>query len=487
MMETQVQIIIAIILPIFAAAGINLLGPWKNLREIWQVICAIGQIAIIYTIYAGHNAAENYKATLFDILPGIDIGFKVEALGLVYAGIASVLWLVSVIYSAGYMRFKNDAHQTRFFIYFALTIAAATGLAFSCNLITMFIFYEMITLLTYPLVVHDATPEAKRAGRVYLGYLLGASMLFLLPAIAGIYYLTGSMDFKSSGLYFMPDVNPWTITGVYLLFLFGTAKAALMPMHRWLPTAMVAPAPVSGLLHAVAVVKAGVFVIGKVTIYIFGADNIEIGYSLKELILFIVAITILFAGIFALRESSIKRRLAYSTIVNLAIIILAFAMLSKAGNMAAAAHMVSHAMGKITLFFISGALMLTLGINYVKECNGMARKSPMLFICFLICSLSIIGLPYFAGGYSKELLLMASREEGLRWILYLLYASMLLSIGYLLPISYRAFLRPLPANAEAVKKGGKLMKLAILIGTALTLCYPLYERFITAMLEKVVI
>lgn len=488
MIEPQVQIVIAIILPLFAAAGINFFGAWKNVREIWQVVCACGQIAIIYTIYAGFMHDESYTATLIDILPDIDIGFRVEPLGLLFAGLASVLWLVSIIYSAGYLRANHDAHQTRFFIFFALTISGVVGLSFAGNLVSMYIFYELITLVTYPLVVHNGTYEAKHAGRAYLAYLLGGSLLFLLPAIAGTYYITGIADFKDGGMLFKADVSPYTVALLYSLYLFGAAKAAIMPMHRWLPKAMVAPAPVSGLLHAVAVVTAGVFVVGKVTLYVFGSDNIQMVSWLQDAIQYIAAATIIISGIFALKEHGIKRRLAYSTISNLGMVVLAFALLSKTGVAGAGLHMVSHAVGKITLFFISGALITILGVSSVRECNGLGKKYPLLFGCFFICSLSLCSLPYFAGGYSKEIMLLAAREEGTRWLLYLLYASMLISIAYLLPISYRAFLRPAGASSPQAKPGRHLlMKAGIVLTTLLTLAFPLYEGFITKMLEDILI
>ena len=337
MIEPQVLMIFAIMLPFITAAGINLFAANKNLREAWQVICATGLIFMTGYIYYNFMHELDAVAGIINILPGIGINFEVEPLGIIYAGLASMLWLFSIIYSAGYLRFKNDVKQTRFFIYFALSIGASIGLAFSSNLISAFIFYELLTLVTFPLVTHNGTAEAKQAGRSYLICLLGGSIAFMLPAIVAVYALSGSVDFIAGGIIFKPDVSHNALMLVFLLFLFGAAKAAIIPMHGWLPKAMVAPAPVSALLHAVAVVTGGVFIIAKVIIYVFGADNIEFASILKEILIYITMATIVISGIMALFQPQIKKRLAYSTISNLSFIILAFALLTVCGAVAGGA------------------------------------------------------------------------------------------------------------------------------------------------------
>ncbi len=486
MIEPQMLIIIAILLPFINAAGINLFANRPNIREAWQLLNAVLLVIVVGYMYYNFTHEINAVASIVNILPGIGINFEVEPLALIYAGIASVLWLFAIIYSAGYLRIKNDQKQARFFIFYSLSIGAAIGLAFSSNLVSALIFYEMLTFVTYPLVTHEGSAAARSAGRTYLIYLLGGSLAFMLPAIAGVYYLSGTTDFTAGGILFKPDVSHMALTLIFLLFLFGASKAAVMPMHRWLPKAMIAPAPVSALLHAVAVVKAGVFVIAKVIIYVFGADNIEFASILKEAVLYIAAATIVISAIYALRSKELKKRLAYSTISNLSFIILAFAILTESGAVAGGAHMVTHAMGKITLFFIAGTIGLLFGVNYIHECNGLGKKSPVLAGCFFLCSLSLIGVPYFAGGESKDLMKAAAQLENMKWLVYMSYGMMALSASYLLPISYRAFFKPAVATDAPATKG-LLMKTAIIGTTGLTLAFPFYAQFVVKLLEKVIV
>lgn len=489
MIEAQVLLVAAVLLPFLAAAGINLLGRWQNIRDGWQIICALGQIFLLYNLYIILRA-ENYPhAEIFGFLPNISLGFALEPLGMVYALVAGVLWLFSIIYSIGYLRFTNDAKQTRFFIFFALAIGASTAIAFSANLIVMFIFYEALTLLTYPLVAHyGAKEQVRAAAKTYLIYLLGSSVAFLLPAIALTYYLTGTLEFTDGGNFYNSTITDSAKLLLVLLFVFGAAKAAVFPLHGWLPKAMVAPAPVSGLLHAVAVVKAGVFVIGKVVIYILGADNLDLAGAYRDIILYIAAFTILFSGYKALKTNDIKGRLAYSTISNLSYIILAFLLLVQTGVVAGGAHIISHAVGKITLFFAAGAIIAITGANKVTEVDGLAKKHPLFFGCFFLCSLSIIGLPFFAGGETKELILQAAADAELKWIVYLLYISMALKAAYLLPISYRAFFGKLAKkNQEAVFRTSVMMKLAVVATTILTLSFPFYISHITLILERIIV
>jgi len=462
MIEPQVILIAAVLLPFIAAAGINLLGKWQNMRDCWQVLCALGQIFLLSQLYI-ILAAENYPAAnLFDFFANVGFGFALEPLGLVYAMVAGVLWLASIIYSIGYLRFTSDKQQTRFFIFFALAIGCSTAIAFASNLIVMFVFYEALTLLTYPLVAHYGAKEGvKEAARTYLIYLVGSSLAFLLPAIGCAYYLTGTVDFTDGGNFYNSSISDSAKLLVMLLFVFGAAKAAMFPLHGWLPKAMVAPAPVSGLLHAVAVVKAGVFVVGKVIIYIFGADNIGLSGAYRDVIIYIAAFTILYSAYKALKTNDIKGRLAYSTISNLAYIVLAFALLVQAGMVAGGAHIVSHAVGKITLFFAAGAIIAITGAYKVDQLNGMAKQHPLFFGCFFLCSLSIIGLPFFAGGETKHLITLAAEDAELKWVVSLLYVSMALKAAYLLPITYKAFFGK-TAKKIPPYKTSMFMKVAVL-------------------------
>ena len=488
MIEPKVLVLLAIMLPFLCAAGVNFLGRWKNLRDIWQVLCAACQIYFIWAIYKDFLAAEPTKAELFEILPQISFGFEVEPLGILYAAIASVLWLFAIIYSVGYLRAKQDEKQTRFFVFYSLSIAASIGIAFASNLISLFIFYEMLTLLTLPLVTHGGGAQAKSAGRYYLIYLLGSSLVFLLPAIAATYAFAGAIDFEGGGMVFANNVSNNAIGFVFLLFVFGAAKSAILPMHKWLPKAMVAPAPVSALLHAVAVVNAGVFVIAKVVVYVFGAANIELTDFAQKAVLYVAAATIIYAGIKAARQSSIKTMLAYSTIANLSYMILGVLLLSKAGLVGAGVQMAAHAIGKITLFFVAGALLVLFKAEKIADCNGLAKKAPILFGCFFLCSLSIIGTPFFAGGISKHLILAAAHEQDIKWVAYVLYAAMALAMLYLLPISYRAFFKKASNGANAVNLGKNyFMQAAILGTTLLLLAFQVYEKYIKLLLEKVAV
>jgi len=369
--------------------------------------------------------------------PGFTLALHVEPLGYAFALLASFLWIVTTIYAIGYMRGHKEQNQTRFYFWFAFAIAAVMGVAFSANLLTLFVFYEVITLATWPLVTHTQTPEAKSSGRTYLGILMGTSMGFLLLAIGLIWSLTGSLDFKVGGV-FDGDISPVTMAILYALFVFGVGKAALMPFHRWLPAAMVAPTPVSALLHAVAVVKAGVFTIIKGTVYLFGIDRLE-SSGANEYLLPVAAITIVLASLIAMRQDNLKARLAYSTISQLSYIVLGALLANVVGVVAAAMHLVMHAFAKITLFFCAGAIMVASHKTEISDMRGLGRQMPFTMAAFTIGALAIIGLPPLGAMWSKWYLVMGVVEEQYWSILGVLVVSTLLNVAYLLPIPVRAF------------------------------------------------
>ncbi|MDO9166695.1 MAG: proton-conducting transporter membrane subunit, partial [Rhodoferax sp.] len=308
-------ILAALLVPVLGAIGIALAHRWPNLREGITLTTAVALLACVLNILPSVLAGARPTATLFSVLPGLEIAFEVEPLGMLFALVASGLWIVNSIYSIGYMRGNNEAHQTRFFVCFALALTATMGIAFSGNLFTLFLFYEVLTLITYPLVTHHGTEKARQGGRVYLGLLMGTSVLFLLPALVFIWYLTGTTDFTAGGI-LAGRLSPAGLMGLLALCMFGIGKAALMPFHKWLPAAMVAPTPVSALLHAVAVVKAGVFSVVKVIVYIFGLDTLGVNGTTDWLIL-LAGFTIVSASVVALGADNLKRRLAYSTISQL--------------------------------------------------------------------------------------------------------------------------------------------------------------------------
>ncbi|MBW9256713.1 MAG: monovalent cation/H+ antiporter subunit D family protein [Candidatus Thiodiazotropha sp. (ex. Lucinisca nassula)] len=436
-MSAETLLLTILLLPLAGAAGIIITRRSPDVREGVTLLCS-ALIAVLVVVLANRFMdGETFALTLIEPVPGIAISFEIEALGMLFALIAGILWLVTSIYAIGYMRGHNEQNQTRFFAAFAVSIAATMGIAFSANLLTLFLFYELLTLSTYPLVTHAGTPEAKQGGRVYLGILLGTSIALFLLGILVTWSLTGRVDFEAGGI-LAGHIDPAWAGLLYALFLFGIGKAAVMPFHRWLPAAMVAPTPVSALLHAVAVVKAGVFTILKVTIYIFGSDFI-LSNDVTGGLIWMAAATILLASMVAMTKDNLKARLAYSTVSQLSYIVLGAMLASKAGLIGASMHIAMHAFAKITLFFAAGAIFVAWHKKKVSELNGLGRAMPITFTAFFIGTLSIIGLPPFGGMWSKWYLALGAVETTQLLLLAVLMISSLLNIIYLLPIPIRAF------------------------------------------------
>ena len=342
------------------------------------------------------------------------------------------------------MRGHNEKNQTRFYFYFAISLASALGVAFSGNMLTLFFAYELLTLCTYPLVTHSGKPEAIKSGRIYLGILLGSSIGLQLFAIIWTWLVAGTLDFRQGGI--IDDKLTGSAMGILIfLYVFGIGKAALMPIHRWLPAAMVAPTPVSALLHAVAVVKAGVFTVLKVVVYIFGIDNLS-RISEDNWLMYIAAFTLISASCIALTKDNLKARLAYSTVSQLAYIVLGAALATGMGVIGGGMHIAMHAFGKITLFFCAGAIMVASHKTQISEMDGLGRVMPITFIAFLIGSLSVIGLPPLGGAWSKWYLMLASAEAGYIFFMIVFMISSLLNIAYLMPIVGRGFFVASPAG-----------------------------------------
>ena len=460
-------IAIALIVPLLAAVGIALCHRWPNLRESVTLSAAV---LVAWTVWSLAPVVMKGGAPALivgDIVPGLSIAFEIEPFGMLFALVAGTLWLINSIYSIGYMRGNNEPRQTTFYICFAIAIAATLGVAFAKNLFTLFVCYEILTLSTYPLVTHKATPEAARAGRIYLMLLLGTSMLLLLPAIIATYSIAGTLDFKAGGL--LAGHASEAVIGVLLaLYIFGIGKAALMPFHAWLPNAMVAPTPVSALLHAVAVVKAGVFSILKIVIYVFGLDAVS-SSSMQPVLIAVAMITLLTASLIALAQDNLKARLAYSTISQLAYIVLGALIATSLSVTGAGLHIATHAAGKITLFFCAGAIYLAHRKTLVSELDGIGRLMPITMAAFFVASLSIIGLPPLGGVWSKWLLLQGALDAGQNLVVGVLMLSSLLSVGYLMPIVARAFFRPLPDMDETqplARKEAPLACVSALVATA---------------------
>ena len=454
-----------ILTPLAGALLVILAGRWPNLREAVSIGTGLLLVAQIIAVAPSVLDGSALRQVIATPVPQLPLAFGLEPLGLLFGLIASSLWVITTIYAIGYMRGHNESNQTRFFVFFAVAISATMGVALAANLFTLFVFYELLTLSTYPLVTHAGTVEARQGGRVYIGILIGTSMAFLLPAIIATWYLTGSTDFQVGGILSGKASGP--VVGIlFALFVFGIGKAALMPFHRWLPAAMVAPTPVSALLHAVAVVKAGVFAILKISVYIFGIDLLAQN-GITDLLLWIVSITIIGASVIALNQDNLKRRLAYSTISQLSYVVLGAVLASTASVTGATLHIATHAVGKITLFFCAGAILVAAHKTRVSELDGLGRQMPITMGAFLIASVSIAGLPPMAGMWGKWYLSLGALDAGYAVIVGVLMVSTLLNIAYLLPIPIRAFFAKSATPNVEIKEAPLPCLIAIIITAAL--------------------
>ncbi|MEP1445987.1 MAG: proton-conducting transporter membrane subunit [Paraglaciecola sp.] len=464
--EMLIQLII--LLPLVAAIGVMLSHRHANIREAISLVIATSVFILVCLLYQQIINAQTGIVTWTTILPGLSISFKTEALSVLFALIASFLWIVTTLYAIGYMRSHKEQNQTRFFTFFAISIAAVMAIAFSENLFTLFIFYEVLTLATYPLVTHAGTEKAKQGGRTYLRILLGTSIVFFLPALIGTWAIAGNLSFTAGGV-FPDEASPLLLAILLVMFIFGIGKAAMMPFHLWLPSAMVAPTPVSALLHAVAVVKAGVFTLMKTVVFIFGMDTVG-ELVTTDFLLYLTAFTILASSLIAMRQDNLKARLAYSTISQLAYVSLGVLLATEAGLIGSSMHIAMHAFGKITLFFCAGAILVVTHKTEISQMAGLGRKMPITMIAFLIASLSIIGLPPTGGSWSKYYLLLGTLETQ-HWVLMVvLMISSLLNIAYLLPIPIRGFFPGKKVATEAVHTPEKIQEapLPALIAISIT-------------------
>ncbi|CAD6493588.1 MAG: F(420)H(2) dehydrogenase subunit L [Candidatus Argoarchaeum ethanivorans] len=432
----------AIMCPAIVSILILLFGKWPNIRESWTLIAAIAQFLIVISMAPVILAGNIIECTFFTMLPGVDFGFSVDAFGLIFAITSSFLWILVSLYSIGYMRSLNEHAQTRFYFFFALAIFGAVGIAMSGNLFTMFIFYEILTVSTYPLVAHEQTPVALAAGRKYLAYLL-TSGTFFLAAIVLTYYFSGTTDFVNGGIpNLASEASRAALMVLFVIFLLGFMKAAWMPFHSWLPTAMAAPTPVSALLHAVAVVKAGVFGIIRVVCYIYGVDLMS-ALGLGLALVCLATFTLIVANLFALAQDNLKRRLAYSTINQLSLIIFGVALLSYEGIEGAMMHIPFHGFMKITLFMCAGAIMVASGKKNISEMAGIGKKMPVTMIAFTIGALGMCALPPTAGYITHHLFVHGCEEAGGSMTIfpYILLIVAILDVMYFFPIIYTAFFK----------------------------------------------
>ncbi len=436
-----------------------------NIREAWTFAAAIAKFLLIASMVPIVLQGTQIEYTIIRVLPAVALKFRVDAFGLMFALVSSTLWIVTSAYSIGYMRGLNEHGQTRYFCFFALSLSATIGVAFSANLLTLYLFYEILSFATYPLVAHHQDKEARSSGRKYLLYIVGSSIGLVLPAMMVIYFQTGTLEFTANG--FMNEAGPRSLQLlILLLMLFGFAKAGIMPFHSWLPAAMVAPTPVSALLHAVAVVKVGVFCILRIITGVFGVGLLA-SLHLGTILCYIAAFTIIAASLIALAQDELKRRLAFSTISQLSYIVLGAALLSPKGLTGAMVHITMHAFGKITLFFCAGAIFVATGTKHISRMTGIGRRMPVTMFAFLIGALSVIGLPPCGGFISKWYLVLGTLDANRLLMLFVLLLSSILNAAYFLPIVYRAyFCKPEDSLFESVRKEAPPWCLVPLVLTA---------------------
>ena len=460
-------LVFALVVPYVGALLIPVFRDRPNLREAVTLVTA----ALLFLSIAGLAGpvfgGARPQVLGIEVFQGVAFAFEVEPLGMLFALVASALWILNSVYSIGYMRAHDEPRQTTYYVCFAVALGSTIGIAFAKNLFTLFLFYEVLTVSTYPLVTHNRDAEAMRSGRLYLLMLLGTSMALFLPAIIATWVFTGTLDFTPGGI-LGGKVGNATVAALLVLYVFGIGKAAVMPGHFWLPAAMVAPTPVSALLHAVAVVKAGVFTIMKVMVYIFGIDLLR-QTAMSDVLLYVAAFTVLVASLIAMAQDNLKRRLAYSTVSQLSYIVVGALLATQLGVIGGSLQIAMHAVGKITLFFCAGAIYVAAHKTEVSELSGLGRAMPVTFAAFLVGALSIIGLPPFGGLWSKWFLALGALQAHQIAIVAVLMLSSLLNIAYLLPIPLRAFFgKPPPGtHAEGGIHEAPLPCLIALVATAL--------------------
>jgi len=481
----ETAILVALILPLAGALAIALAGRVSpNLRETVTLVTAAALIWVVWGLLPTLMAGGRPAVEISQVMPGLTIAFKVEPLGMLFAALASGLWIINSVYSIGYMRGNKEQNQTRFYTCFALALSATMGVAFAGNLFTLFLFYELLTLSTYPLVAHKGDPATVRSARVYLGVLLSTSIGLFLPAIIWTYMVAGTGDFTPGGILAGKLDDP--AIGLLLgLFVFGIGKAAVMPVHRWLPAAMVAPTPVSALLHAVAVVKAGVFAITKIIVYVFGIDFLFDAPS-SGWLLYMAAFTIIAASLIALRQTNIKRLLAYSTIAQLSYVVMAAAILKPLAEVGAAIHIVAHAFGKITLFFAAGAIYVASKKTELHQLRGIGRRMPWTTAAFSIGALSMIGVPPTAGFVSKWYILAGAFEADNLVAVFTIIASTALNAAYFLPILYLAWFERENSGAPEHGEAPLAAVLALCVTALLTLAFFLFNGPVIELESQVV-
>ena len=482
------SLLVALLIPLVGALAVMFRGNDENVREGISSVASILLLGVVCSLIPPVLKGKILVLHLFTILPGLTITLRADAMSMIFALVASSLWTIAVYYSMGYMRGLKEHAQTRFNACFALAIFGAIGVAFSDNLLTMYLFYEIVSICTYPLVAHHQDEEGYKGARKYIVYLTATAKFFLLPAMILIYVLTGTLDFAaniSTGI-FPDDVNKVLVTMLYIFCLFGFAKNGIMPFHHWLPGAMVAPTPVSALLHAVAVVKVGVFCTTRVMLYIFGVDTMD-ALNLGIPTAYFVGFTVIMASILALSKDNLKARLAYSTVSQLSYIIMGVALLTPSGIEGGLIHIVNHAFAKITLFFCAGAIYVATHKKNISEMEGLGKTMPFTFGAFAIASLSMIGAPPVGGFITKWNLLVGSMEAHQIGILLILIASTMLNAAYFAPVTFKAFFNKPPAGESyiGIREAPLSMLIPILIACFISVLIGIFPQFMMNFVKAV--
>jgi multicomponent Na+:H+ antiporter subunit D len=468
----DLRIVLAPAISFACAALVFLLGARDVWRRLFTLTAAVVKFAVILSMLPGSLAGTVYVYRAAHFLPGVDIAFRADSLGMFFALVSSTLWVLTTVYAIGYMQGRHE--RVRFFGFFSLCVSTTVGIAFAENLLTLFLFYEVLTICTYPLVIHDETSEALKAGRKYLAYTLLGGVLILAGTII-VKHLAGTLTFSRPGIFPAGTAGPMLAAAFITLVAGFGIKAAIMPLHGWLPTAMVAPTPVSALLHAVAVVKAGVFALLRVIYNIFGVDLLgQLGYA--GWLAWLAAFTIIAASVIALAQDNLKRRLAYSTISQLSYIVLAAALLTPLAAMAAIVHIANQAFAKITMFFVAGAIQRTTGKTHVHELAGIGRAMPLTMGAFTVAALSFIGVPLFAGFVTKWHLSLGALQAGAWWFVLLMIASSLLNAAYWLPILYLAWFRRPAGPPQVFREAPGMLLVPTLISAAYVLLLGISAR-----------
>lgn len=454
---------LAVLVSMIASILILAFGRYPNIREGWTFVAAFIKFGLVISMLPLILDGKTITYTVVEMLPDLPIAFKVDAFGMLFAITSSFLWIFVSSYSIGYMRSLGEHAQTRYYFCFAIALSSAVGIAFSANLITLFIFYELLTISTYPLVAHIETPEAISAGRKYLAYLMiaGISLLF---SIVVVYHNTGTTDFAFGGITGLELLPKTMLATLFVTFMIGCTKAAFIPLHAWLPAAMIAPTPVSALLHAVAVVKAGVFTAVRIILYVFGVDLMQTS-GLWLYMAYFVSITIILASIYAMMQDNLKKRLAYSTVSQLSYVVLGAVLITPHGITGGMLHIPYHGFMKITLFMCAGALIVAANKEKISEMNGIARQMPITMLAFTVGALGMIGMPPAGGYITKWFLLLGAAELNEMILIAVLLVSAVLNAAYFFPVVYVAFFKK--PDHEMKYKEAPMFMLVPLVVTAI--------------------